>query len=182
MNLALFDFDGTSTSADTFTPFLRYSARPAKLAVGIVVLSPLIVGRKLILIPNHASRPLAARFAFKGEGAVAIREFGGTYARNVIFTMLRPDALDRIEGHRDKGNVVVVVSTALDVYLRPWCESVGITDVICTTLEESDGKFTGRYVEGDCCGQEKLRLIRARYDLAQFTRIFAYGDSERLFS
>jgi hypothetical protein len=37
-NLALFDFDGTITSHDTFTPFIYYAVDPQRLAVGKVVL------------------------------------------------------------------------------------------------------------------------------------------------
>ncbi len=33
MNLALFDFDGTITSNDTWTPFMHFAVRPSRLAV-----------------------------------------------------------------------------------------------------------------------------------------------------
>jgi phosphatidylglycerophosphatase C len=45
MNLALFDFDGTITRGDTWTPFLRYSATRPRIAAA-VLLSPLIVAYK----------------------------------------------------------------------------------------------------------------------------------------
>jgi phosphatidylglycerophosphatase C len=51
-------------------------------------------------------------------------------------------------------------------------------DVICTQLEERRGAFTGRYVRGDCCGVEKVRRIRERYDLACYAIVYAYGDTE----
>jgi len=31
MNLALFDFDGTVTSSDTWTPFMRFAVRPSRM-------------------------------------------------------------------------------------------------------------------------------------------------------
>ena len=49
--------------------------------------------------------------------------------------------------------------------------------VICTTIEEQRGTLTGRYVEGDCCGAEKVRRIRAHYDLSSYPIVYAYGDS-----
>src|SRR6185503_13334388 len=42
MNLALFDFDGTITHRDTFTPFLRFAVRPERMALARIFLSPLI--------------------------------------------------------------------------------------------------------------------------------------------
>jgi hypothetical protein len=47
MDLALFDFDGTITTADTFAGFLRFAVRPGRMAVGVVLLSPVIVGYRL---------------------------------------------------------------------------------------------------------------------------------------
>lgn len=34
MNLALFDFDGTITSSDTWTPFMRSAIRPSRMLGG----------------------------------------------------------------------------------------------------------------------------------------------------
>lgn len=177
MNLALFDFDGTITAGDTFIPFLRFSARPQKLLLGGVVLSPLILGYKLGVVSGRAGRPLAARFAFHGEHAEAIRGLGQTYACEVLPGVVQRRALDRIEWHQRRGDVIVVVSGSLDVYLRHWCNSIGV-DVICTQLEEKNGILTGRYIKGDCSRAEKLRRIRERFDLDRYSCIYAYGDTD----
>lgn len=155
VNLALFDFDGTITIGDTFIPFLRLSARPQKLLLGSIVLSPIILAYRFGLISGRIARPIAARFAFRGGQAAAVRDFGLKYAREVLPGMIRKRALDRIEWHKQQGDTVVIVSASLDVYLTHWCESLGI-EVICTQLEEKDGILTGRYVGGDCSRTEKL--------------------------
>lgn len=89
--------------------------------------------------------------------------------------MLRPEMMRRIEAHRAAGDTVVVVSGSLDVYLRPWCEQHGLA-LICNRLEAEGGRLTGRYLDGDC-GADKVRRIRARYDVQRFTHVCAYGDS-----
>lgn len=177
MNLALFDFDGTITTKDTFTPFLRFSARPVRMLVGGVVLSPLIVGYRLGLVSARRGRPLAARLAFQGEKAVAVRELGLKYACEELPGVVRRRALDRIEWHKRQGDAVVVVSASLDVYLSYWCKSIGV-ELICTQLEEKSGTLTGRYVRGDCSGGEKLRRIREQYDIGRYSLIYAYGDTD----
>ena len=53
----------------------------------------------------------------------------------------------------------------------------GFDNDICSTLEEKHGRLTGKYVDGDCCGEEKVRRIGARYDLSRYARVYAYGDS-----
>jgi phosphatidylglycerophosphatase C len=177
MNLALFDFDGTVTSSDTWTPFMRFAIRPARMLAAQVLLSPVVVGYRLGMVSASQGRQMAARVAFRGEEVARVRQLGVEYATTVLPGTLRRPALERILWHKSLGDDVVVVSASLDVYLGPWCERRGI-DYIGTTLEKRSGRLTGRYVEGDCSGAEKARRIRQRYELARYTVVYAYGDSE----
>ena len=176
MNLALFDFDGTVTSSDTWTPFLRFAVRPARLLAGRVLLIPIVVGYRLGMVSASRGREIAARVGFQGEDAAAVRQLGIEYATTVLPGTIRQSALERIEWHKVQGDDVVVVSASLDVYLGTWCERRGL-DYICTTLEERGGSLTGRYVQGDCSGAEKVRRILQRYQLTRYALVYAYGDS-----
>jgi phosphatidylglycerophosphatase C len=109
MNLALFDFDGTITTGDTFTSFLRFAVRPSRAAVGGVLLSPLILGYRLKRIAASRARPVVARVSFWNERADSVRELGRRYANEGLPAVLRQTALDRIEWHQRQGDVVVVV-------------------------------------------------------------------------
>lgn len=46
-NIAFFDFDGTITQSDTFTPFIHMAVDPKRLKWGKLMLLPYIVGYKL---------------------------------------------------------------------------------------------------------------------------------------
>jgi phosphatidylglycerophosphatase C len=175
-NLALFDFDGTITWTDTWTPFMRMAIRPWRMAVGRVLLSPVVIGYRLGLMSASTGRRMAAKVAFTGEDAAAIRRLGAEYASTILPDKVRPGALDRIEWHRARGDEVVVVSGSLDVYLQPWCAARGLP-CICSTLEERNGVLTGRYAGGDCSGAEKVRRVRQRYDVGGYPLVYAYGDS-----
>lgn len=177
MNLALFDFDGTITRGDTWTPFLRYSATPTRIAAATVLLSPLMVGYKAGWISARRSRPVVARLAFAGRRADAIRNVGRAYAREVLPRVMRQEALERIGWHKRQGDQVVVVSASLDVYLKPWCEAHDV-DVICTELEECAGTLTGGYDRDECSAAYKVIRLRERYDLARYPVIYAYGDTD----
>jgi phosphatidylglycerophosphatase C len=177
MNLALVDFDGTITRNDTWTGFLRFSATPGRIVVASVLLSPLIIGHKLGWVSARRSRPIVAGVAFRGRRAAAVRTLGQAYAREILPRVVRRRAVDRINWHKSRGDAVVVVSAGLDVYLAHWCQSIGV-DVICTQLEDKSGTLTGRYLRGECCGGEKVRRIRERYDLNRFPIIYAYGDTD----
>jgi len=176
VNLALFDFDGTITRADTWTEFLRFSATPQRMLAASVILSPLMVGYKLGFVSARTARPLVAKVAFQGRKSVIVRRLGRKYAADVLPDLLQPQALERIAWHQEHGDTVVVVSGSLDVYLTHWCKSMKV-DLICTQLEDANGTLTGKYVGGDCSGGEKLRRIAERYDLARYPVIYAYGDT-----
>jgi phosphatidylglycerophosphatase C len=176
VNLALFDFDGTLTTQDSFTKFLRYATRPIRIAAGSALLSPVIVGYKMGLLSAAVARPIVSGFAFRAERASRVRELGERFAGEVLPTLLREGSMERVAWHQAQGDRVVVVSASLDAYLEPWCRERGL-ELICTQLEEKAGFLTGRYLRGDCAGEGKVALVRERYDLAEYAVIFAYGDS-----
>jgi HAD superfamily hydrolase (TIGR01490 family) len=176
MNLALFDFDGTITSNNTWTPFLHFAVRPSRLVVGRLLLLPVIIGHRIGVLPAGRARQFANWVAFRGERTSVLQQRGSEYAREVLPGTARQWALDRIDWHKAQGDDVVVVSASLNVYLRPWCEARNLL-YVCTTLEERAGRLTGRCVHGDCSGPEKARRIREHFDLSRYTVVYAYGDT-----
>jgi len=176
LNLALFDFDGTITSKDSFAPFVQASAKPSRALAGRILLLPLIVAYRAGVISASATRSRVCAFGFRGRSEAEIRNAGVTFATERLPGTIRAHALERIRWHREQKDLVVVVSAALDVYLKPWCDSHGL-DVICTELDSVNGILTGKYRGGDCVGREKARRIVSRYDLSSFEIVFAYGDT-----
>jgi phosphatidylglycerophosphatase C len=168
-SLALFDFDGTITRQDTFTPFIFQAVEPRRLAYGKILLSPLIAGYKLGLLPASAMRASIARFGFRGRRALDVQQAGSSYARHALPGVVRKKALERIRWHQFRGDTVVVVSASLDVYLAGYCAELGV-ELICTELEARDGTLTGRYRGGDCSGHEKARRVRQRVRLRRHQR------------
>jgi|RhiMethySRZTD1v2_1073278.scaffolds.fasta_scaffold11157_4 HAD superfamily hydrolase (TIGR01490 family) len=178
MDLALFDFDGTITVKGTYPGFVRFAARRRRQIAGGVILSPLLIGYRGGLVSDQTIRKAMSKLAFRGEDADRLRSLGERYARDVLPSLIRPVASERIAWHQARGDVIAVVSASLDLYLAPWCRAVGV-DVICTELEITcDGRLTGRYVSGDCCGETKARRIEERYELTDYGTIYAYGDTE----
>ncbi|MBN6100986.1 HAD family hydrolase [Xanthomonas sp. CFBP 8703] len=174
-SLALFDFDHTVTTTDTYSRFLRRVATPRQLARAKWSVGPWLAGYRLGLVSAQAIRRRVTRIVFAGRAVEEIAAHARAYAHEVLPTLLRPEMMQRIAWHRAQGDRVVLVSASLDLYLQPWCEQHGL-ELICNRLEARDGQLTGRYADGDC-GPHKARLIRARYDVAAYPRVYAYGDS-----
>ena len=62
----------------------------------------------------------------------------------------------RADGHR----LVLSTTTPVDM-IAPFAEAMGFDDVIATTYETKDGRYTGRLYEGFVWGTGKLRAVRA---------------------
>jgi phosphatidylglycerophosphatase C len=175
MDLALFDFDGTITTQDTFRPFLSFAGGRARLVLGTALLGPMVVGYELGWVHASRMRAAAAYLCCRGRSERELRELGARYGETLA-RLFRPEALERIRWHKERGDTVVVVSASLRPYLEDLCGGLGV-ELVCTELEVRRKVLTGRYLGGDCTGPEKARRVRAAYDLARYSTVHAYGDT-----
>jgi len=175
-NLALFDFDGTLTDAEMFTPFLKFSATKKRAWLIRLTLLPPYGFYRLGLLPAPTMRKLASFVAYKNKPISFLCPLGEEYALTVIPKHLRKQAIERLHWHLEQGDTVVVVSASLNLYLKPWCKSLGV-ELICSELATKNGKFTGFYVNGDVSNYTKADRVKSMFNLDQFKRIYAYGDT-----
>lgn len=174
--LALFDFDGTITSREMLPDFFKLAIPRRRVQIGSVLLAPLIVGYKLGWVSGVVVRAAIVRLGFSGVPLESYRSHGLAFAAETLPAVIRPEAMARIQWHRARGDRVVVVSGALDVYLAHWCESQGL-ELICSTLEHRDGRLTGRYQGAQCVSAAKREQVLARVNPTEFSEVFAYGDT-----
>jgi phosphatidylglycerophosphatase C len=174
---AAFDFDGTMTRRDTLVPFLTT-----------------VVGRQLVFraLGAESTRLALAHVGRGNRDAVkervltrvlagiayadvedAGRRFGARLSRSGI----SPYARDRIAWHRREGHEVVIVSASLDVYLDEVARSLGVTHVLCTSLDRDDrGSCTGGLRGANCRGVEKAERLRTLF-AGDDVELWAYGNS-----
>lgn len=177
MNLALFDFDGTITTKEMLPEFFRLAIPPRRLFFGKILLAPLILGYRLGVIPGTVIRAVIVRVGFSGVPYSEYERKGLAFAADVLPRVVRPEVIERIHWHKTNGDIVVVVSGSLDIYLRHWCNQYGVK-YICSTLEHRDGVLTGRFRGLQCVRSEKVRLVASRFNVASFDQVFAYGDTD----
>ncbi|KAB7763849.1 HAD family hydrolase [Xanthomonas maliensis] len=175
MHLALFDFDHTITTCDSYGGFLRRVATPAQRAKARWTVGPWLLGFRAGLVSAHALRARVTRQVFTGRRLEELAAHGQAYAHEALPGILRADMLRRMDWHHAQGHTLVLVSASLDLYLQPWCAQHGV-ELICNRLEHHDGILSGRYAGGDC-GPRKADVIRQQYELAHYDCVHAYGDS-----
>ena len=177
MNLALFDFDGTITTRDTYTKFVFSSTKLARLVTGACLLFPAIILHKARLLSASKIRPLISRVAFMGVSEKQLDASAELFVSGYLSSVIRSDMLQKIAEHKENGDHVVIVSASISPYLKIWCKRHEV-DLICSELEVRNGRFTGAYLNGDCSNERKVERIKERIDLSLYSEIFAYGDSE----
>lgn len=174
-DLALFDFDGTLTTRETFPAFMRYAVARPRLLVGGVLLSPVVFGYRRGWVAGNPTRASIVQVGLRGVDAERLRAQGAAFARDVLPGVLQPEAMARLAWHRQRGDRVVVVSGGLDVYLAPWCADQGV-ELLCSVLAERGGRITG-YAGLQCVGEEKVRRVHTLCDPQAYAAIHAYGDT-----
>lgn len=176
-DLALFDFDGTLTNCDTFTPFIKQVISPARLFWGRLALLPVIAAYRIGLVSSSQMRRLLIKLALTGRSKMELEQLGLQYATKFLPTVIRPLAMKKLQWHLAAGDRVVLVSASLDLYLKPWCDHVGI-ELLSSSLESEGDRLTGYHQGADCCGAEKANRVKALLKLSHFDRIYAYGDTK----
>lgn len=176
MNLALFDFDGTITTRETFGDFIYFAVPRVRLGVGQVMLAPMVVAYKLGLVSGHVMRAAAVRIGLAGMDTARASELGVQFATEALPSLLRPEVMSRIADHQAAGDRVIVVSGALELFLKPWCEAHGL-EAIGSRLESRSGRLTGRYAGPQCVASEKVARVLGALDPDSYEQVFAYGDT-----
>lgn len=176
MELAIFDFDGTITTKDTFIQFIKYAVGSKKFAKGIIALRFYLLLYYMKIIPEGRIKELMITYFFKDWPEEKFKNMAEDFAKQRIPDLLRKSAVDRIQWHQKNLHQVFVVSASIDYWIQPWCDLHDI-GLIATRLEVKDNKITGRFATKDCDGAEKLKRLKQALDLSQFSCIHVYGNS-----
>ena len=175
--LALFDFDGTLTRADTLGPFLREVAGNGAFVRAFASDAPRLALAGLGAGSRDAAKERMLRRLLGGRKHADLVVRGRAYGERVATKAMRSEMVDRVRWHASEGHELVIVSASLDLYIDRVAELLGIDTVLCSRLEvDADGRVTGRLVGGNCRGPAKLRHIRERFGEEGY-ELWAYGDS-----
>jgi HAD superfamily hydrolase (TIGR01490 family) len=175
--LAVLDFDGTLTRRDSFLQFLEFVLGRRRLWMTLLRNGAALAAYRVHLLPNWRAKELLLCHALRDLSAEEIETCATRFAHDVLPSLVVPQAWDRVTWHRDRGDVVAVVSASLEVYLRPWAERNGIAHVAGTRLRfDGAGRLMG--LDGkNCFGAEKVERLRLLIPSLHQFHVVAYGDS-----
>lgn len=183
--IVIFDLDGTLTHKDTFIPYL----------IGFVLRRPWRIFRlwalpvwcALFIIKRIDNGTLKERFIatfLKGASRKEIQDWTIRFVPQAMKRM-RAGALEALDRHRRDGDLLVLLSASIDIYVAELGRTLGFEEVICTKVEWRNERITGRLSTPNCHGKEKVgqfNALLARVGKERFNGrkpvIIAYADHQ----
>lgn len=174
--LALFDFDGTITKKDSFLDFLQFTSRKRHFIKNTALLSPMLINYFFKRISKEKAKEAILHRFFYGMPYTQFVMLAEEYTRHRLPKILRPKALERIVWHKNNHDTIAIVSGSIYEWLTPWCTHNDLI-LLSTGIAVEDGKISGKLGSENCIGVEKVRRINERFNLKEYTEIYAYGNS-----
>lgn len=175
--LAVFDFDGTLTHADSLLPFFRETAGRFGAWTGFGLLSPVLGALAVGACGNQPAKERFVKWFLAGRSREQLAAVGGRFAAGRLRWLENPAALARVDWHRDQGHRLILLSASLREYLEPWAQAHGWDELVCTELEYQQDRVSGRLRGRNVQGLEKVRRMQERYPDWAARETWAYGDS-----
>lgn len=161
MRAALFDMDRTLVRKETASLYVRYqraigeATRRDMLRV-VYWVTQYTMG--MIDAPDVAARA-ARQLAGMPESVMAAR--CDDWFRRYVETHVCDLGRRAVERHRERGELLAIVTGASPYAARPLARRLGIPHVVASELEVgANGSFTGRFMDPLCYGSGKI--VRAR--------------------
>jgi len=175
--VAAFDFDGTLTTADTLTAFIRFTHGRRRWLLGFMRHALWLVLMKLGLCPNWKVKEKVFAYFYKGTAYEQFAQWGRDFA-DVAETMLNRQMVDVLRQHQSAGHTVCVVTASIDEWTRPVCERLGVDTLLATRIEVSaNGTVTGSLLSPNCYGAQKVERLLEVFPQRQTYKLYAYGNS-----
>jgi HAD superfamily hydrolase (TIGR01490 family) len=101
------------------------------------------------------------------------------YAIGPIIASIRNEMTGIINEHRQHHGKVILLSSAMPYICDPVAEATGMDDVVCSRLEVTAGRFTGKTIGPLVFGPEKAVRMKAYCETHGFdpSAAYYYGDA-----
>ena len=181
--VAAFDFDGTLTRRDTFTPFLARGLGWPRFLLALLRCSPWLAGYALRLVRNDVAKARLMRATLSGRSMAEMEDWTTRWLAKDFPGQLQAWTLARLVYHQQAGHCCVLVSASPDIYLARVARQLGFDGLICTEMEVQGGHLTGRMRTPNCYGEQKVLRLNAwlseRFgvEAAAALTLYAYGDT-----
>jgi phosphatidylglycerophosphatase C len=178
MQLAVFDLDGTITRHDTTLPYLLGYVKTCPWRVfGLVLALPTAVLHLIGLTDRGTLKASIVRGVLGGCTREQIDRWTERWVEVLLERGVFRDALSRIAEHRAAGDVLVLMSASLDIYVPAIGRRLGFDEVTCTGVRWHGARLHGALMTPNCRGEDKVRRIEGLRAQHPGARLVAYGNA-----
>ena len=110
-----------------------------------------------------------------GRSVTEMEELGERLFRKSLAGDLVHDMWRVVKAHQRSGHTVVVATSATRLQVAPFARELGIAHLLCTEIEEEDGRLTGRIAGRAPWGAGKIAAIHAFADREGVALADSYG-------
>lgn len=174
--VAVFDFDGTITSVDTFRDFIRWHRGFVRFWICVLVTAPLIVLYAGGFLENTTPKRALFWLLYKGFPLESFESACERYASTRLRKILRPEALKKIGFHIKCGHKLVIISASLNHWIVPWAREAKIEYVFATQAKTIGPQLTGGFIEDCFYGSKKVTALKGLSCYTKKSIVWAYGD------
>jgi HAD superfamily phosphoserine phosphatase-like hydrolase len=170
--IAIFDYDHTLITGDSFMPFLSY-------AVGRGRAYAALAESLALLALARAQKTLATDARSYLKAHLLQKTLAGTKrgARLRLWQKENTPVMRKLREHHARGDMVVVASGGLDLYLPELLRDVPHDALICTDIGMQGDIVTGQMINGNCVRTRKAERVRDFLAVqGPFDESFGYGN------
>ena len=171
-----FDFDGTLTTHDSYTAFLKWRAGAPRYNLGLAKLAPAAISY-LAHRKRGRIKAAATREFLSGVSRERLEADARAFAELMAPRMLRPDALRTWRRWGQRRAKLVIVTASPEIIVAPFARGLGADLLIGTELKfDARDRVTGAFDGPNCRGPEKVRRLQEMFGPDVRLRA-AYGDT-----
>ena len=176
MRLAVFDLDGTLTRRDTLWPYLRgwlrRHPRPRFWPAAAAAAATFPVDRDRGRLKSDLIRA-----AMAGASRDAVSAWTSEYVAGLGDEELCPGALSQLARHASDGDLLVLLSASVDLYVPEIGRRFGFHETLCTAVAWSGDRLDGALASANRRDVEKARCIEALRARHAGAHVTAYANA-----
>ena len=161
--IAIFDFDHTLITGDSFFPFLDFVVgRPRAWSALIKALWDYALERS-----NPENKNLELRTFVKAKllktllSGKTLSEIEPAVRKASLWQTFNAPIQDALREHHANGHHIVIASGGLDLYLPILLEKIPYHGLICTQIGITADVISGEMVSGNCVREHKAEMVAA---------------------
>ena len=152
---AFFDFDGTVIGTHSIKDLFLERLRNGDITSQELFDLGDMVTRYLLNVGSFEEAIASTVRHLKGMPEKELIDLGERVTREHLAAEIFPEVRAMIAAHQQQGHTVVIVSSATCYQIAPVAKILGVKHMLCTRLEVSEGRLTGRLLGEPCFGDNK---------------------------